>query len=75
MVTALLLEQLGWRHGYEALAAMREADFAARCIALYTDRNLWRQTRTSALRRIGREFSRETFTRSVSGIVDRILDL
>src|SRR5262249_46860091 len=51
VATPLLARQLGWRDGDPFVVAGDAVSFAARCVELYRDENLWRALRTAALER------------------------
>jgi glycosyltransferase involved in cell wall biosynthesis len=69
VTTSLLARQLGWKSGVELIAADNPTDFAAACARLYTDEELWRQLRLSAIRRIKQDCDPLEFSRTVGDIL------
>ncbi|MBU6425374.1 MAG: glycosyltransferase [Rhodospirillales bacterium] len=71
VVTTLLAEQLGWRHGEELLAVPAEEPIAiAAAIArLYHDEALWMKLRKGALKRLGADNHPAAFTQRVKEIL------
>ncbi|MBU6448371.1 MAG: glycosyltransferase [Rhodospirillales bacterium] len=71
VVTMLLAEQLGWRHGEDVLAvpADQPMAFAAAIARLYHDEALWRHLRAGALRRLTKENNPADFARRVKEIL------
>jgi GT2 family glycosyltransferase len=63
--TPLLASQLGWADDDPFLVAGTAESFAAKCVQLYTDSDLWAKLRASGLRRAQAECSPESFERSV----------
>jgi GT2 family glycosyltransferase/glycosyltransferase involved in cell wall biosynthesis len=66
VATPLIASQLGWDDGNCVLIGSDAQAFAARCIQLYRDADLWMKLRHAALERITRECSTETFERNVT---------
>ncbi|WP_298216784.1 glycosyltransferase [Acidocella sp.] len=71
VVTTLLADQLGWRHGEELLAVpVGDArGFAAAVARLYHDEALWTRLRQGALKRLARENTPAVFARQVGRIL------
>ena len=65
VLTSLLAEQLGWRHGTEVLVADQPDAFAAACAALYRNAALWQTLRNNALARVARDCSPQHFAAQV----------
>lgn len=68
VATSLVGEQLGWTDGEELLIADKPEDFAAACLRLYSDENLWRRIREGAFARIRKEYSPEQFRRQLDAV-------
>jgi GT2 family glycosyltransferase len=71
VATTLLASQLGWQDGNPFLVGLDAGTFAQKCIALYTDRELWQKLRRMGLERIQKECSAETFEASVMDCLTR----
>jgi glycosyltransferase involved in cell wall biosynthesis len=69
VLTPLLVEQLNWRAGLDCLEAGDATTFAAACQRLHDDRDLWRDIRANALRRVEAECSSMDFRATVEKIV------
>lgn len=69
VATGTLAHQLGWSDGQELLTADTPGEFARRCIALYSNRDLWESLRTKALERVVREHSPEGFANSLRRVM------
>ncbi len=65
VATPLVAEQLGWRNGVELLVADSAADFAAACVALVSDAELWARVRDAALAAVRRDFDPDAFDSGV----------
>jgi glycosyltransferase involved in cell wall biosynthesis len=74
VATPLLAEQLGWRDGQELLVADTAGSFAARCIELYRDGDLWGRLRANALERVGRDCSRDAFNAGLARVLDEAMN-
>ncbi len=68
--TNLIARQLGWQGGKEIMVADSAEDFAAQCLKLYTDQQLWEDVRLAAFREVSRECSKEVFEGAVIDICD-----
>jgi glycosyltransferase involved in cell wall biosynthesis len=68
--TSLVGAQLGWRHETELLLAQDAEGFAAECIRLYRDEELWNRLRSSALKRVNLECSPEAFSARLKLIIE-----
>lgn len=66
VVSELIGSQLGWQDGTDLLIARDEAEFAAECLRLFRDEELWRALRINALTRILCELSRDAFNGRVA---------
>lgn len=73
VTTPLLASQLGWSDRVELLAADDAEGFAAACVELYTNRELWERLRANALERVGAECSPESFSAKLRQIVNETL--
>jgi glycosyltransferase involved in cell wall biosynthesis len=69
VATTLTGTQLGWTNGRELLLSDKPEDFAQACVRLYQDEQLWNRLRKTALDRVAIDCSRETFARTLAGIV------
>jgi len=68
VATPLLAKQLGWSDGETFLVAGDAESFAARCIQLHKDPDLWTKLRNAELARIQSECSRKAFEENVGAI-------
>jgi O-antigen biosynthesis protein len=69
VVSELIASQLKWEDGVDVLVAPDEASFAEECTRLFTSQDLWRELRTNSLTRILCDFSRESFEKQVSEVI------
>lgn len=69
VITPVLAEQLGWHHEREVLVAASPRDFAAQCLRLHGDRDLWERMRACALRRVARDCDPLRFNRVVRAML------
>ncbi|MGB7923688.1 MAG: glycosyltransferase [Pyrinomonadaceae bacterium] len=69
VATSLTGAQLGWRHEEELLLADDAEGFAAACVRLYRDVDLWNRLRQNALNRVRMDCSPEKFTRELRDII------
>jgi GT2 family glycosyltransferase len=58
-------EQLGWKSGDELLTAENSSEFAAAVASLYSNAELWRRLRETALARVSRDYSAAAFCSAV----------
>jgi glycosyltransferase involved in cell wall biosynthesis len=65
VASSLVAGQLGWRHGIELLTADTAPEFAAACVALYSDPALWARVRAAALAAAERDFDPGVFAAGV----------
>ena len=65
VATPLLARQLGWKDGVELLVAGSASEFAAKCVALHEDPELWEKIRDGALAAVQRDCSAERFAQGV----------
>lgn len=72
IVSALICEQLNWQAGVDLLVAGNAADFAAACMRLYSNPDLWRKLRTNALTRVICELDRDTFAAAVKATLESL---
>lgn len=66
--TVLLARQLGWMDGKELLVADTPEDYAAKCIELYRNEQLWNKVRDAGLQAIAEDCSQETFRANLAGL-------
>ena len=64
--------QLGWREDHDLLLADDPEAFAAACITLYQDRDLWKRLRQNALRRVKQEYSPAGFSAQLKKIIGSV---
>ena len=69
VVTPLLARQLSWRHEQEVLVAENPRDFAAQCLRLYRDAELWERLGRTAAEAVARDCSTERFRRTLEEVV------
>ncbi|MCL4507885.1 MAG: glycosyltransferase [Chloroflexi bacterium] len=67
--TSLLASEVGWQHEVEVLVGDDAATFAAQCVRLHAEQALWETLRSSALRRVERECSPESFRAVVKSVL------
>jgi GT2 family glycosyltransferase len=70
VATALTGSQLGWDHDRDLLLAKDDDSFAAACIRLYQDQQLWQRLRGNALQRVAVECSPESFVEQLKAIIE-----
>jgi GT2 family glycosyltransferase len=70
VVTPLLASQLGWGHGHELLVGDDAEAFAAACVRLYKEPELWDAIRANALLKVESDCSPEAFAEQLRTIVD-----
>ena len=68
VTTELLSQQLGWRDGKELLVGNTPEAYAAQCIKLYQDQNIWQNIRNAGLTAITKDCSQETFRENLAGL-------
>jgi glycosyltransferase involved in cell wall biosynthesis len=75
VVTQLLASQLAWEDSQELLAEehTRPEAFAARCVELYTNAELWNRVRDGALQRVGVDCAPETFGGNLQVAIEQAL--
>jgi hypothetical protein len=71
--TPLLANQLSWRHETELLIGEDAKTFAASCVRLYRDAELWERLRTNALDRLRSECSPAAFEAKLGHIIQETL--
>ncbi len=69
IAAGLLVEQLGWRHGVELLAAETPENFAEQLTLLYNSEPLWQKLSDAAVEAIKRDCSQQNF----AGVLERVL--
>ena len=69
VATTLIDRQLGWVDGEELLLADGAERFAAACVRLYRERQLWERLRANALSRVVADCSPERFSERLRAIV------
>lgn len=65
VATPILATQLGWTHEEELLVAGSAKEFAAACLRLHDDQELWERLQANALNAVARDYSASTFSRSI----------
>jgi glycosyltransferase involved in cell wall biosynthesis len=70
VATPLLAGQLGWRDGSTLAVGADGAEFAAKCVELYTNESLWTGIREAALNAIRSECSTEMFENRLTQILE-----
>lgn len=75
VVTPLIAAQLGWEADKDILVGGDPAEFAARTISLYRDRDLFHRLRENALRRVRSDYSPENFENSLRSVLDLAVDI
>lgn len=70
VATPLIGRQLGWEHGEELLLANDAETFAAACVRLYRDQQLWERLRRNALRRVETDCSPAEFAKRLRAIIE-----
>jgi glycosyltransferase involved in cell wall biosynthesis len=74
VATALVADQLGWKHESELLVARDAVEFAAECARLYEDAALWNKLRASSLARVGADNSPAAFSARLRAIVEEAIN-
>jgi glycosyltransferase involved in cell wall biosynthesis len=69
VATPLLAAQLGWSDGEPFLVGADAGSFAAKCVQLHRDSDLWIKVRNSSLDRTQRECSRGSFEEHVARVL------
>jgi GT2 family glycosyltransferase len=69
VATSLAGFQLDWTNGEELLLADDDENFAAACIQLYRDQELWHRLRQGALNRVRLDCSPEAFSQTLKAII------
>jgi GT2 family glycosyltransferase len=70
VVTPLLASQLGWADGRELLVGNDAEAFAAACVRLYKNPDLWDAIRANALQKVESNCSPEAFAEQLRKVVD-----
>src|SRR5262249_29154155 len=71
VATPLLATQLGWRDGSNLAVGSDVEEFAAKCIELYTNEDLWTRLRKAALEAVQAECSTEMFENRLRQILEK----
>ncbi|MCU0542120.1 MAG: glycosyltransferase [Oscillatoriaceae cyanobacterium Prado104] len=69
VTTSIIAEQLGWKHDSELLVADSAEMFAAQCIRLYQDVELWNYIRKNALKRVEIDCDPQKFSATLQSIL------
>ena len=69
VATDLIAEQLGWMNGRDLLSSSDAKVFAKHCAQLYTNSELWKKVRGSAVERVEEECSPEAFRKTIRDVV------
>jgi O-antigen biosynthesis protein len=72
IATPLLAEQLGWQRDEDLLVGRDAEEFAAQCVRLYQDEELWLRLRRNALHRIREDCNPLRFRQAIVRIVNRM---
>jgi hypothetical protein len=72
VLTPVLAEQLGWRHEDEVLVAESPQEFAAQCLRLHGDEDLWNHIRSRALARVAQDCDPPRFNRMVADLLAQV---
>jgi GT2 family glycosyltransferase/SAM-dependent methyltransferase len=72
VVSSLIRDQLGWKHGSECLVGGSSVAFADACCRLYQEPDLWKRIRANALLRVATDLSDEIFGRAVASVITNI---
>jgi len=75
VATSLLARQLGWHPETHLLTADTAEEFAAQCVRLYQDHDLWRHLRTNALRAVQADFDSTSFSDTVQTMLRDALEM
>lgn len=70
VITPLLARQLGWQLESGVLVGQDEAEFARKCVRLYTDPSAWEMVRSRGLKMIRADYSYEAFVEKVRRVVE-----
>lgn len=73
VTTSLIASQLGWQSGTELLVADDPESFAACCLQLYRNRDMWEMIRTNAFKAMQRDFSHSKFNESLKAVMASVL--
>ena len=68
VVTPLLARQLGWRHEREVLVGDSPASFAAQCLRLHRDADLWERLSAAGREAVARDCSEERFQNTLEDL-------
>lgn len=71
VATSLLVDQLQWQSGRDILGPETAEQFAAACVELLSDAELWMRLRENGLQRVHEDCSPELFMRTVRDILVR----
>ncbi|NBD16165.1 MAG: glycosyltransferase [Cyanobacteria bacterium] len=69
VTTSIIASQLGWQDRQEILVGDDALTFAEKCAKVYSEQELWKNIRNSALRKIEVECSRKNFLQQVDTII------
>jgi glycosyltransferase involved in cell wall biosynthesis len=72
VVTPLIADQLGWKHGEELLVGTSADSFAEAVISLYTEKPLWSRVRDRALERVMSELNITEFHKKIDQIIAQV---
>ncbi|MBB03145.1 MAG: glycosyl transferase family 2 [Planctomyces sp.] len=74
VATGILARQLGWNHEEQLLVADTEEEFAACCLRLLQDDQLWESIRAKALEAVARDYSREGIKRTLTASLPQTVE-
>jgi GT2 family glycosyltransferase/SAM-dependent methyltransferase len=73
VVSDAIARQLDWRDGEDYLVAANAPLFAANCIRLYRDENLWQKLRSNALKRVETELNESRSAETLSAVITKLI--
>jgi len=74
VATSILAKQLGWTHEEQLLVADTPEEFAACCLRLQREDDLWESVRVNALEAVARDYSREGILRTLQAVLSETVE-
>jgi GT2 family glycosyltransferase len=74
VATPILAKQLSWTNESELLVAESATEFAAACIRLHNEQELWERLQTNALNAIKRDYSVQKFSQTIHESLGMLLN-
>jgi len=68
--TPLLADQLEWQHEQELLVGASPEEYAAQCVRLYQEQDLWNSIRDAGLKAVAKDCSNEKFQTDLKSLFD-----